>query len=298
MIAGQPGIFAQGTRAHYHLEFDLRPGLTREQIVSHIHRLREPAVTSGGANIVLGFGVDLWRRLAPAEVPQDLKRFEPIDGPGGHAPATPHDLWVWIHGTGHDVELDVARAIALCLEPVAVLAAEQPCFVYRDGRDLTGFVDGTENPAVEIAPEVALLPDGVAGAGGSFVLAQKWLHDLRAFHAQPVAAQEQVIGRTKPASVELADEVKPPTAHIARVVVEDEAGEELEIYRRSVPWGTVEANGLFFLAFSADLTRFERMLARMYGLSGDGVTDHLLRFTRPITGAYYFAPSLQALRSL
>lgn len=298
MIAGQPGIFAQGTRAHYHLEFDLRPGQTRGQIVTCLHALREPAVTSGGANLVVGFGADLWRQLAPHDTPRDLKPFAGIQGPGGHAPATPHDLWIWLHGTGHDVELDVARAIVACLEPAFGLAAELPCFVYRDGRDLTGFVDGTENPPVEIAPEVALVPDGEPGAGGSFVLAQKWRHDLRKFHGQAVAAQEQVIGRTKPASVELADEVKPPTAHIARVVVEDEAGEELEIYRRSVPWGTVEAQGLFFLAFSADPTRYERMLARMYGLAGDGLTDRLLEFTQAVSGAYYFAPSLQALRGL
>ncbi len=102
------------------------------------------------------------------------------------------------------------------MAPVATLAAEQPCFVYRDSRDLTGFIDGTENPPVEEAFDVALVPDGEPGAGGAFVLAEKWVHDLAAFHAQPQAAQEGTIGRTKPDSVELDD--KPPTAHIARVV--------------------------------------------------------------------------------
>ena len=296
MIVGQPGIFAQGTRAHYHLEFDLLAGATRETIVQAIRGLHEPAVTSGGANIVIGFGAATWRQLAPADTPAGLKPFAGIQGPTLQAPATPHDIWVWIHGTGHDVELDVARAVVATLAPVAVLATEQPCFVYRDGRDLTGFVDGTENPAVEIALEVALLPPGVPGAGGSFALVQKWQHDLKAFHAMSVPDQEQVFGRTKPDSVELDDAHKPPTAHIARVVVEDAKGQELEIYRRSVPWGTVTAHGLQFVAFSADPQRFLTMMQRMFGLTEDGLTDHLLQFTRPLTGAIYFAPSVQALR--
>jgi len=199
---------------------------------------------------------------------------------------------VWTHGTGEDVELDVARAVAAGLAPVVTLAAEQPCFVYRDSRDLTGFIDGTENPPVEEAFEVALVPDGERGAGGAFVLAQKWVHDLDRFHAQTREEQENTIGRTKPDSVELDD--KPPTAHIARVVIEED-GEELELYRRSTPYGRVGELGLYFLAFSADPSRFTKMLHRMFGVGGDGLHDHLTDFTRPVSGAFYFAPSLDAL---
>ena len=213
MARPQPGIFAQGTRSHYHLEFDLRPGATDEAVVQALHGLREPPVTAGGSNIVVGFGADLWRRLHPDDAPAELAPFAAIEGDGRGAPATQHDLWVWTHGTGEDVELDVARAVAAGLAPVATLAAEQPCFVYRDSRDLTGFIDGTENPPVEEAFEVALVPDGETGAGGAFVLAQKWVHDLDRFHAQKREEQEDTIGRTKPDSVELDD--KPPTAHIA-----------------------------------------------------------------------------------
>jgi len=201
-------------------------------------------------------------------------------------------VWVGSHGTGEDVELDVVRAVVAVMSPVATLAAEQPCFVYRDSRDLTGFIDGTENPPVEQAFDVALVPDGEPGAGGAFVLAQKWVHDLTAFHAQPQAEQEGTIGRTKPDSIELDD--KPPTAHIARVVIEED-GEELELYRRSTPYGRVEESGLYFLAFSADPSRFTKMLRCMFGVSGDGLHDHLTDFTRPVSGAFYFAPSLDAL---
>ena len=292
MARPQPGIFAQGTRSHYHLEFDVRPDATDDAIVEALHGLREPPVTAGGSNIVVGFGADLWRRLQPDDAPAALGPFAAIEGDGRGAPATQHDLWVWTHGTGEDVELDVARAVVAVLTPVATLAAEQPCFVYLDSRDLTGFIDGTENPPVEQAFDVALVPDGEPGAGGAFVLAQKWVHDLDRFHAQKREDQEDTIGRTKPDSVELDD--KPPTAHIARVVIEED-GEELELYRRSTPYGRVGELGLYFLAFSADPSRFTKMLHRMFGVSGDGLHDHLTDFTRPVSGAFYFAPSLDAL---
>ncbi len=292
MARPQPGIFAQGTRSHYHLEFDLLPGATDAAIVAALHGLREPSVTAGGSNIVVGFGADLWRRLQPGDAPEALAPFVAIEGDGRRAPATQHEVWVWSHGTGEDVELDVARAVAMVMSPVATLAAEQPCFVYRDSRDLTGFVDGTENPPVEEAFDVALVADGEPGAGGAFVLAQKWVHDLTRFHARSLAEQEATIGRTKPDSVELAD--KPPTAHISRVVIEED-GEELELYRRSTPYGQVREAGLYFLAFSADPTRFTKMLRRMFDADGEGVHDHLTDFSTPVSGAFYFAPSLDAL---
>ncbi len=292
MARPQPGIFAQGTRSHYHLEFDLRDGVDDDTIVAALGGLREPAVTAGGSNIVVGFGPALWRRVQPDDAPDALADFEAIEGDGRRAPATQHDLWVWSHGTGEDVELDVARGVVAVLAPAFSLAAEQPCFVYLDSRDLTGFVDGTENPPVEEAFDVALVPDGETGAGGAFVLAQKWVHHLDQFHAQTLEEQQGTIGRTKPDSVELDD--KPDTAHIARVVIEED-GEELELYRRSTPYGRVGELGLYFLAFSADPSRFTKMLRRMFGLSGDGLHDHLTDFTTPVSGAHYFAPSLDAL---
>jgi len=292
MATPQPGIFAQGTRSHYHLEFDIRPGATESQIRRALGGLREPSVTAGGSNIVVGFGPALWRWLEPDATPEALAPFEPIVGNGRFAPATQHDLWVWSHGTGEDVELDVARAVAAALGSVATLVAEQPCFVYRDSRDLTGFVDGTENPPVEQAHDVAVVSDGQPGAGGAFALTMRWVHDLGAFHALSLEDQQDTFGRTKADSVELDD--KPPTAHLSRVVVEED-GEELELYRRSVPYGTVGEHGLYFVAFSADPSRFTTMLRRMFGVSGDGVHDRLTDFTRPVSGAHYFVPSLDDL---
>jgi hypothetical protein len=122
----------------------------------------------------------------------------------------------------------------------------------------------------------------------------RWVHDLVRFEALAQAEQERVIGRTKPESVELSDEEKPATAHIARVEIEDEHGSELEIYRRSVPYGTLAEHGLYFVAFAADRTRYDRMLARIFGVA-DGTRDRLTDFSRPATGAFYFAPPLSLL---
>jgi putative iron-dependent peroxidase len=291
----QPGIFAQGTRSQYHLEFDVVPGTDPSAVAAAVARLREPLVTAGGTNIVVGFRAGLWRSIAPNDTPADAHDFAGVEGDGRRAPATPHDVWIWLHGAGPDVLLDNARAVVATLAPVATLAQEEPCFVYLDSRDLTGFIDGTENPQVQVAPEVALVPAGQPGEGGAHVITMKWVHDLAKFHALPPEEQEAVIGRTKPDSRERDD--KPDTAHISRVVVEDEHGEELEIYRRSVPYGRINELGLYFVAFSADPTRFEIMLRRMFG-TADTHHDHLTDFTKPVSGAFYFAPSLDALRAL
>jgi putative iron-dependent peroxidase len=160
---------------------------------------------------------------------------------------------------------------------------------------MTGFVDGTANPPTRTAPQVAMVPAGAPGEGGSHVLAMRWVHALDAFQRLPVAGQEAVIGRTKQESIELTDAVKPATAHIARVEVHDAGGSELAIFRRSVPYGSVAEHGLCFVAFSGDRLRFDVMLERMFGLADDGLRDRLTDFSRPVSGGYYFAPSLNAL---
>jgi len=301
MITPQNGIFAQGTHAHYFLELDIR-NIAPERVLKSFRRFRAPDVSAGGVNLVLAFGSDFWSSICGAnenfQEPAGLTPFSEIHGAGGkHVPAQQHDAWIWINGSTPDVAFDHARAAWLSVRDVATLATEQACFVYRDSRDLTGFIDGTANPEPLDAPNVALIPTGEPGGGGSHVLVMRWVHDLDAFHAQPVPDQERVFGRKKPDSIELDSDQMPANAHIARVQVMD-GGSELEIYRRSVPYGTVAEHGLYFVAFSADRTRFDRMLARIFGNSEDGLRDHLTDFSRPVSGAYYFAPSLTALREL
>lgn len=295
----QFGIFAQGTVAHAFVEWDLRPNVDLVEVASTLGRLRGPSVSAGGVNLVLAFGADLWQLLDPSDMPTGLGPFEPIGRLGGHhAPANQHDLWLWINGSSQDVVFEHTRAAAKAIEAVALVANEQTAFVHRDSRDLTGFIDGTANPPLLEAPMAALVPDGQPGAGGSHVLAMRWVHNLNAFEALPVSEQERVFGRTKAESIELADDVKPTTAHIARVEIEDEAGVELPIYRRSVPYGTVAEHGLYFVAFAADRSRFDTMLGRMFGTAGDGQHDRLTDFSRPVSGAFYYAPPLNLLAEL
>jgi putative iron-dependent peroxidase len=299
-VLPQLGIFAQGTSAHHFLEFTLRPGVRPVDAISPFRRLRAPDVSSGGVNLVLGFSAAIWRAVAPSRhVPRSLADFREVSGPDGRgAPATQYDAWLWISGSAPDVTWAHARAAAAAVDEVASLAAERPAFAYHDGHDMTGFVDGTANPPTRRAPEVVMVPLGQPGEGGSHVLAMRWVHDLDAFERLRVGEQEGIIGRTKAESVELATGAKPATAHIARVEVHDEHGRELELFRRSVPYGTVSEHGLYFVAFSADRERYDRLLARMFGTSGDGVHDRLTEFSRPVSGACYFAPSLNALAEI
>jgi putative iron-dependent peroxidase len=299
MTVPQFGIFAQGTIAHEFIEFDLRADVEMGRATAALAQLRAPAVSGGGINLVIGFGSELWKTVAPDQAPDDLAAFIPIGRIGGHhAPATQHDFWLWISGSSQDVVFEHARAAVKMLQDVATVASEQPCFVHRDSRDLTGFIDGSANPMTHEAPEAALIPDGQPGAGGAHVLVMRWIHNLDAFEQLPNKEQERVFGRSKPSSIEMTGEALPHDAHIARTQIEDEAGNELPIYRRSVPYGTVAEHGLYFVAFSADRTRFDRMLARMFGTDTDGVHDHLMDFSRPVTGSFYFAPSLSTLAEL
>ncbi len=144
---------------------------------------------------------------------------------------------------------------------------------------------------------MALVPQGQPGAGGAFVLSQKWVHDLEAFGALPVAEQERVIGRSKADSIELEGAAMPADSHVSRSDVTLD-GVAQKIYRRSTPFGGVAEHGLYFLAFSCELSRFEVQLRRMFGVSGDGLHDRLMAFSRPLTGSYWFAPAEDDLARL
>jgi len=285
----QPGIFALGTRSHHFLEFDLREGSSADALMAKVSTLREPHTTTAGANLVLGFSPDLWREVGP--VPDGVHPFRTIQGAAGYEmPATQHDLWLWAAASSTDVAFDVARASAAALAPVASVATEVVGFAYRDSRDLSGFIDGTENPDLFDAAEVALVGTG-PGHGGSVVLVQKWIHNLGALHDRPLEAQEAVFGRTKADSVELDD--KDPGAHLSRVVIEED-GEELQLFRRSTPFGTLSEQGLLFIAFTAEQRRIDRMLARMAG-DEDGVLDLISTFSTPVAGSFYWVPPVEDL---
>jgi len=185
----------------------------------------------------------------------------------------------------------MARAVIHDLAGQAVLSEETSSWPYRHDRDLSGFIDGSENPTLLDAPADALLAEGVPGAAGSVLLLQKWKHKTAEWEALPVDQQELVMGRTKADSIEL--ENKPADSHVARTD-QDEFG---NIFRRNMPYGTVEDHGTMFVGFSSDQRRLSRMLESMAGLL-TGTRDALTRFTQPLTGAYYFVPAAESLRRL
>jgi len=296
MHVAQSGIFALGTGSHSYLEFDLQESADPLTLVQVIANLREPRTTTGGVNLVVGFRPSLWRRVAPQEMPAAVTDFDQVvRGVDGYSmPATQHDLWLWVAGHAYDKVFDVTREAVQALAQLAILALEVAGWTYRENRDLTGFIDGTENPSLSEAPEVALVPDGSPGAGGSVVLVQKWTHDTTAFEALQIDEQEKVIGRTKETSTELAEEVRGAQSHVSRTVIEVN-GVEQHIFRRNTPFGTATEHGTMFIGFSCDQQRLARMLNRMAGAE-DGIRDALTRYTTAVSGAYYFVPSVEALR--
>ena len=294
MPTPQPAIFRENTPHQYFLEFHLRARWQPEEL----RRLLGQALAARApeTSLVLAFGRDAWERLAPQEVPENFIAFHPVLGRQDRiAPGTQGDILVWLHGERHDLNVAFAMEIGRALAGIATLELELHGFTYLDSRDMTGFVDGTENPHDEEARAAARIPAGHPGAGGSFVLTQQWVHDLERFGALGQAEQESVIGRTKPDSIELDD--APPTAHVRRTDVQVD-GQALKIYRRSAPFGGLRQHGLYFIAFSREIMIFAMQLDRMFGRADDGLMDRLTEFSTPVSGAYWFAPPVESLTAL
>ncbi len=296
MKVAQSGIFALGTGSHSYLEFDMHAGSDPLTLVQLIASLGEPRMTTGGVNLVVGFRPSLWARVAPEDAPDGVVDFaRDVQGVDGYTmPATQHDLWVWVAGHAYHNVFDVTREAMQILAPVAQIATEVAGWTYKESRDLTGFIDGTQNPSLAEAPEVVLIPEGSPGAGGSVVLVQQWTHDIAEFEALSIEAQENVIGRTKATSIELDEEVRGAQSHVSRTTIE-ENGVERHIFRRNTPFGTATEHGTMFIGFSCEQHRLARMLDRMAGAE-DGVRDALTRYTTVVSGAYYVVPSVEALR--
>ena len=293
MNTPQAGIFALGTSSHTYLEFDVLDAKKCKEFASTISAIREPRTTIGGVNFVIGFRPELWREIVPEDAPPGVEGFNTkIQGTEGFVmPSTQHDALVWLSSSAYDVIFDMARAVVHDLAGQASLVEETSSWPYRHDRDLTGFIDGSENPTLLDAPAAALLPEGVPGAAGSVLLLQKWKHKVAEWEALPIEQQERIMGRTKLDSIELQN--KRSDSHVARTD-QDEFG---KIFRRNMPYGSVDDHGTMFVGFSADQKRLSKMLDSMAGLI-TGTRDALTRFTQPLTGSYYFVPSVDSLRGL
>jgi putative iron-dependent peroxidase len=287
----QPGVLAPVPAHGRFLVFDARADAELRPALARLADARNDAV--------VGFGAALLARLGVAIA--GLRAFPAICGREDdrvHAglrrvafPSTQGDVWAFVGGDDVGDVLDRGRAVRVALGAGFALREDVATFRYRGGRDLTGFVDGTENPHDERAVAAAIVAGRGRGLDGStFVAVQRWVHDLERFARYSADERDAAIGRRLRDDVELED--APASAHVKRTAQEsfDPAA---FVVRRSMPWGGVVEHGLYFVAYGATLDAFERQLARMAGID-DGIVDALAGFTRAVTGGYYWCPPLAA----
>ena len=252
----------------------------------------------GRLSCIMAFGSDAWDRLFGVPKPKDLHPFREIRG-RHHAVATPGDILFHIRATRMDLCFELATQIMARLRGAVATTDEVHGFNYFDDRDLIGFVDGTENPVDEAARDAAIIgAEDAAFAGGSYVIVQKYLHDLDKWNTLPIEAQEKIIGRTKLSDIELDDAVKPASAHNAlTTIVED--GKQLEIVRDNMPFGAVGKGefGTYFIGYARSPHRIEQMLVNMFVGKPPGNYDRLLDFSRAVTGTLFFVPSATFLEN-
>jgi len=298
MAVAQAGIFdSDGSTHHYYLEFALTSGVDIRILKQQLATIAFPE----HAHQVMAFGPNCWHRLQPDIPLADLNDFETINGMNGHVcPSTQQDIFFWLHcptEEGTSYNFDQVLKITEALEGLATLSLEIQAFKYHDSRDLTGFIDGSANPKDEHKYLESLIADGQVGEKGSYLLTQKWVHNLKEFNHLPRPEQEKVIGRTKPDSIEFEGEAMPNNSHVSRTDAKLD-GKAAKVYRRSNPFGNSQEKGLYFVSFANQQARHQIQLDRMFGVVGDGIYDRLLDFSQAKSSSYWFAPSQTALDEL
>jgi len=303
----QAAINAPQTRDAIFLVLGLTPGAAHAERARRVCGQLDALVRAVSARDIQGnvsctaaFGSTVWERLFGQPRPADLHSFRELRAGRRFAPATPGDLLFHIRAERFDLCFELAAQITARLADSVTTLDETHGFRYFDDRDLTGFVDGTENPtgAESLAATIVGDEDPVF-AGGSYVMVQKYLHDLGAWHQLPTETQEGIIGRTKLDDIELDDSQKPAFAHNALTQLV-ENGNEVKILRHNMPFGqaTVGDSGTYFIGYARSLHPLETMLEHMVIGQPPGNYDRLLDFTRPVTGSNFFAPSVQFLNGL
>lgn len=251
-------------------------------------------IPEGGLTCTVGVGSQAWDRLFSGPRPAELHPFRELVGERHRAVATPGDLLFHLRAGQMDLCFELAGQIMNRLRGAATVVDEVHGFRYFDDRDLLGFVDGTENPAGPPAQAaVTVGSEDPAFAGSSYVVVQKYLHDLEAWNALTVEEQERAIGRTKLTNIELPDDVKPSNSHLALNVITDADGNELEILRDNMPFGNVGRGefGTYYIGYSRSPGVLERMLGNMFIGIPPGNHDRILDFSTAVTGTLFFVPT-------
>ncbi|HUY44779.1 MAG TPA: Dyp-type peroxidase [Streptosporangiaceae bacterium] len=249
---------------------------------------------------VMGFSSAMWDRLAGPPRPADLHPFREIHADGRPAVATPGDILFHIRAARMDLCFELATQISARLGDAVTPVDEVHGFRYFDDRDLIGFVDGTENPTGEAAVEATIIgSEDPQFAGGSYVIVQKYLHDLRRWNSLPIEEQERIVGRTKLSDIELDDAVRPTYAHNALTTI-TENGREIKIVRDNMPFGQAAKGefGTYFIGYARSPRPIEQMLTNMFVGRPPGNYDRLLDVSQAVTGVLFFVPSVSLLESL
>lgn len=303
MAREQSGVCAEGNLHGQYLLFDCHEGneaAIRHQLKDISHYLDE--ITEQYCDVAfsgfIAIGAAYWDVLYTKARPALLRPFPSLEQDDRHAPSIPSDLFIHIRSDRADINYMVSNEICLMLEDLAALVEEVKSFRYLDNRDLTGFVDGTENPKGLHRHEVALVGEEDSGfRGGSYIHIQRYRHDLTKWNKLKVKQQEDIVGRTKDDNHEYSSFNKPKTSHIRRSGLKDDEGNAIEILRQSMPYGDMQEQGLFFISCCKTPLNFEVMLRSMIVGDNKGHYDHLLDYTQAVTGAAFFAPSLSFFAS-
>jgi putative iron-dependent peroxidase len=253
----------------------------------------------GQLSCVMGIASDAWDKVFGQPRPAELHPFREIKAGPRHAPATPGDLMFHIRAKRMDLCFELVTQILSRLGDAVAPLDEVHGFRFFDERDLLGFVDGTENPADQEALDAVFIgAEDKAFAGGSYVIVQKYLHDMKGWNALPAEAQEHIIGRTKLSDIELDDTVKPTCAHNALTTIV-ENGKEMKIVRDNMPFGNASAGefGTYFIGYARSPRTTEQMLENMFVGKPPGNYDRLLDFSTPRTGTLFFIPSATFLEN-
>ncbi|MBM7455777.1 putative iron-dependent peroxidase [Oceanisphaera litoralis] len=294
-MTAQAGICAEPNLHAHYLMFEIRPHrfeavrAALAEIPALWQGLRQDYPDAAFSGVV-AVGNEAWDELYPGARPAELMPFPAQQQGQRIAPETPFDLFFQLRADRLDVAYIAVQRVMALLAGKVELQEERQGFRYLDGRDMTGFVDGTENPQGDDRAEVALVGEG-RFADGSYLHVQRYRHKMTRWQKLAVKAQEDIYGRTKSDNIEYESARKAPTAHTRRTSLKDAAGNGMEILRQSMPWGTAAAQGLVFVSCCHTPLHFTRMLENMYQPDDAGHFDHLTLFTQAETGAAFFAPS-------
>jgi len=301
MHTPQPGVLAESSQHSIYLTYNLTSCAgALDRVRSFLRAMPQIQARESTREVpvllTVGIGASIWSDLAPRK-PSELKPFPAMESGVRVAPSTPTDLFISIRSDSVDCNIDLLAEVQAMLADSVALVEEIRGFRYHDMRDLTGFVDGTENPDGEHRADVALSQE-LGFEAGSYLHVQRYEHDLDKWNRVPVPQQEQTYGRTKQDNVEFSSVDKSPHAHTKRASLKDDSGNSIEILRHSMPYGDATRRGLLFLSFAASAEPFTKMLHSMIYGDEQGNADNLLLYTRAVTGSAYFVPSLNWLEQL